>query len=93
MVNLPQSDSRSTPVAIDSLVYMSDLSRYEISQTFEKVFGEGSLDHDTGRVRMVYASWGLENNFQTYYNDTLVWLQSEYGHTRYDTTRHNLMFG
>jgi hypothetical protein len=52
---------------------------YEISQTFQKVFGAGSLDHDTGRVRMVYASWGLENNFQTYYNDTLVWLQSEYG--------------
>ena len=31
---------------------------YEIAQTFERVFGEGSLDHTTGRVRMIYASWG-----------------------------------
>jgi hypothetical protein len=52
---------------------------YEIAKTFEKVFGEGSLDHKTGRVRMVYASWGLEHNIQTYFNDTLLWLQSEYG--------------
>ena len=28
---------------------------------------------------MVYASWGLEHNIQTYFNDTLAWLQSEYG--------------
>ena len=52
---------------------------HEISQTFEQVFGEGSLDHETGRVRMVYASWGLEGNIQTYFNDTLLWLQAEYG--------------
>lgn len=49
---------------------------YEISQTFEKVFGKGSLNN---RVRMVYASWGIENSIQTYFNDTLYWLQSEYG--------------
>ena len=49
---------------------------YEISQTFEKVFGTGSLNN---RVRMVYASWGLQHNFQTYFNDTLYWLQAEYG--------------
>jgi hypothetical protein len=55
---------------------------YEISQTFEKVFGKGSLasgKNPKGRVRMVYASWGLEHNFQTYYNDTLAWLAAEYG--------------
>jgi len=52
---------------------------YEIAKTFEQVFGEGSLDHKTGRVRMVYASWGLEHNIQTYFNDTLLWLQAEYG--------------
>ena len=52
---------------------------YEIAKTFEQVFGEGSLDREAGRVRMVYASWGLAGNMQTYYNDTLAWLQAEYG--------------
>ena len=45
---------------------------YEIAKTFETVLGKGSLDHDTGRIRPIYASWGLEHNFQTYYNDTLL---------------------
>ena len=55
---------------------------YEIGQTFSKVFGAKSLGtgkNPSGRVRMIYASWGLENNFQTYYNDTLMWLAAEYG--------------
>ena len=52
---------------------------YEIAKTFEQVFGAGSLDRETGRVRMVYASWGLEGTIQTYFNDTLAWLQAEYG--------------
>jgi hypothetical protein len=52
---------------------------YEIAKTFEQVFGEGSLDHEKGRVRMVYASWGLEGTIQTYFNDTLTWLEAEYG--------------
>eukprot|EP00040_Diaphanoeca_grandis_P028097 m.161388 g.161388 ORF g.161388 m.161388 type:complete len:769 (+) comp31231_c0_seq3:377-2683(+) len=49
---------------------------YEIAQTFETVFGKGSLN---SRVRMVYASWGLEGNIQTYFNDTLLWLEAEKG--------------
>ncbi len=55
---------------------------YEISRTFQSVFGEGSLathSNPNGRVRMVYASWGLESMFQNYYNDTLSWLEAEYG--------------
>lgn len=47
---------------------------YEISQTFESVFGQGSLNK---RVRMVYASWTI--NMQEYYNNTLAWLAQEYG--------------
>jgi hypothetical protein len=39
------------------------------------VFGAGSLNT---RIRMVYASWGLPNNVQTYFNDTLAWLDAEY---------------
>lgn len=49
---------------------------YEISQTFEKVFGEGSLGT---RIRPVYASWAGERNLQTYFNNTLYWLESQYG--------------
>ena len=47
---------------------------FEISQTFEKVFGAGALGN---RVRMVYASWTI--NQQEYYNNTLAWLAAEYG--------------
>ncbi len=39
---------------------------YEISRTFEKVFGPGSTDPKTGRVRMVYASFGGTSQFQMY---------------------------
>ena len=49
---------------------------YEVAKTFERVFGPGSLNNE---IRMVYASWGLQNNVQTYFNDTLTWLASEYG--------------
>jgi hypothetical protein len=48
--------------------------RYEIGQTFEKVFGAGSLNN---RVKMVYASWTISE--QEYYNNTLSWLESQYG--------------
>ena len=47
---------------------------YEISQTFEQVFGKGSLNN---KVRMVYASWTISE--QEYYNNTLAWLEQEYG--------------
>ena len=47
---------------------------YEISQTFEKVFGAGSLN---SKIKMVYASWTI--NQQEYYNNTLAWLAQEYG--------------
>eukprot|EP00040_Diaphanoeca_grandis_P035385 m.222362 g.222362 ORF g.222362 m.222362 type:complete len:742 (-) comp33372_c1_seq1:245-2470(-) len=47
---------------------------YEISQTFEKVFGSGSLNK---RIRMVYASWTI--NEQEYFNNTFAWLESEVG--------------
>ena len=47
---------------------------YEISQTFEKVFGAGALN---SRVRMVYASWSI--GLQEYYNNTLSWLAAEVG--------------
>jgi hypothetical protein len=47
---------------------------YEISQTFEQVFGKGSLND---KVRMVYASWTISE--QEYYNNTLAWLEQEYG--------------
>eukprot|EP00730_Choanoeca_flexa_P017862 TRINITY_DN8644_c0_g1_i1.p1 TRINITY_DN8644_c0_g1~~TRINITY_DN8644_c0_g1_i1.p1 ORF type:complete len:620 (+),score=168.54 TRINITY_DN8644_c0_g1_i1:126-1985(+) len=46
---------------------------YEIGQTFEEVFGSGSLNN---RIRMVYASWTI--NLQTYYNNTLTWLEKTY---------------
>ena len=49
---------------------------WEISQTFEKVFGSGSLNN---RVRMVYASWSLSSVEQEYFNNTLTWLQQEHG--------------
>ena len=47
---------------------------YEIGQTFEKVFGAGSLKT---KVRMVYASWSIA--LDEYYNKTLAWLASETG--------------
>ena len=40
---------------------------YEIGQTFEKVFGAGSLKT---KVRMVYASWSIA--LDEYYNKTLA---------------------
>ena len=52
---------------------------FEIGQTFERVFGAGSLHPDSGRVRMVYASWGNSGQFQTYFNDTLSWLAATHG--------------
>eukprot|EP00730_Choanoeca_flexa_P013540 TRINITY_DN5433_c0_g1_i2.p1 TRINITY_DN5433_c0_g1~~TRINITY_DN5433_c0_g1_i2.p1 ORF type:complete len:631 (+),score=162.04 TRINITY_DN5433_c0_g1_i2:274-1893(+) len=47
---------------------------YEIGQVFEEVFGSGSLNK---RVRMVYASWTI--NLQSYYNNTLTWLEATTG--------------
>jgi len=47
---------------------------YEISQTFAKVFGPDALNN---RVRMVYASWTI--NQQEYYNNTLSWLAAQVG--------------
>lgn len=40
---------------------------YEIAKTFEKVFGDGSLNN---RVRVVYSSWTI--SLQEYYNNTLT---------------------
>ena len=45
---------------------------HEIGQTFEKVFGQGSLNN---KVRMVYASWSIGE--MEYYNKTLAWLANE----------------
>ena len=47
---------------------------YEIAQTFESVFGAGSLNT---RVRPVYASWTI--SLQEYYNNTLSWLEAVTG--------------
>lgn len=43
----------------------------EIADTFEQVFGPGSINT---RIRPVYASWTI--NPQSYYNNTLTWLQA-----------------
>ena len=50
---------------------------WEIGQTFEQVFGRGTLNH---RVRMVYASWSASE--QEYFNNTLAWLQQEHSPVR-----------
>ena len=47
---------------------------YEISKTFETVFGKDSLNK---RIRMVYASWSISE--QEYFNNTLAWLEGQVG--------------
>jgi len=50
---------------------------YEIAQTFAQVFGGPHVLN--ARIRMVYAGWSRDSMMQSYYNDTLSWLASQYG--------------
>lgn len=61
------------------LAWIIWLCRYEIGKTFRQVFGEDKLTPQdaSARIRMVYASWAT--NPQEFFNDTLAWLQSQYG--------------